>query len=44
MREAGCGAVDMILAYPTVMKRPLLETDSGCVVGFDERAYEAIDF
>jgi len=33
----------MILDYPTVMKRPVLDLDSQAVLGFDEDTYEALN-
>ena len=33
----------MIMDYPTVMKRPLLDLDDQIVLGFDEATYEGLD-
>lgn len=29
-------AVELMLAHPTLIKRPVVETDTGCTVGFKE--------
>ena len=36
-------ARNMILDYPTVMKRPVLDLDNQVVLGFDEDTYEALN-
>lgn len=36
-------ARNMILNYPTVMKRPVLDLDQYVVLGFDEDTYEALN-
>jgi len=36
-------ARSMILNYPTVMKRPVLDLDNQVVLGFDEDTYEALN-
>ena len=33
------GAIDAMLARPTVIKRPVIETDDGLLIGFDEPEY-----
>lgn len=35
-------ARDLILAYPTVMKRPVLDLGDKSILGFDERVYAAL--
>ncbi|MBT8441395.1 MAG: Spx/MgsR family RNA polymerase-binding regulatory protein [Gammaproteobacteria bacterium] len=35
-------ARELILNYPTVMKRPLLDTGSNLLLGFDKYAYEEL--
>lgn len=37
-------ARDLILAYPTVMKRPVLVLGDKSVLGFDERVYAELEF
>ena len=37
------GARNLILNYPTVMKRPVLDLGRQIVIGFDEEEYEALD-
>lgn len=36
-------ARDLILNFPTVLKRPVLDTGSDVLLGFDRHAYEALD-
>jgi len=36
-------ARDMILAYPTVMKRPVLDLGDKSILGFDEQVYAALE-
>ncbi len=38
----GQTACDLILKYPTVMKRPVLVTGSNLLLGFDKYAYEEL--
>ncbi len=33
-------AVDLMLAYPTLIKRPVLYDADGCYVGFNEQEYQ----
>lgn len=33
-------AVDLMLANPTLIKRPVVTDSSGCVVGFNEQEYQ----
>lgn len=37
------GVRNLILNYPTVMKRPVLDLGHQVVIGFDEQEYEALD-
>jgi len=37
------GARNLILNYPTVMKRPVLDLGQQIIIGFDETEYEALD-
>ncbi len=37
-------ARDLILAYPTVMKRPVLDLGDKSVFGFDEKVYAALEW
>lgn len=41
MKQAmdGENAVQVLAQHPTLMKRPLLEVDDNCYVGFDEQLY-----
>lgn len=36
------GAIELMLAYPSVIKRPVLWVDEKVVVGFDEALYQAL--
>jgi arsenate reductase (glutaredoxin) len=36
-------AIDFMLEVPTSIKRPILETHSGLLIGFSEKEYAAID-
>jgi len=40
--DAG-NARHLILNYPTVLKRPVLDLGNRVVIGFDEKEYEALD-
>lgn len=33
-------AVDLMLEYPTLIKRPVVTDNSGCMVGFNEQEYQ----
>lgn len=35
------GAIAIMVAHPSAIKRPVIKTESGYVVGFDEAAYRA---
>lgn len=32
-------AIDLMLAHPTLIKRPVIETAKGCLVGFNEAVF-----
>lgn len=39
--RADNGAADLLVAYPTLAKRPLVDTGGALVVGYDEPAWRA---
>lgn len=38
----GNNTVALLLEHPTLIKRPVLEHDKGCLVGFNQAKYESI--
>lgn len=35
------GAIAVMAAHPSAIKRPIIETGSDCLIGFDEASYQA---
>lgn len=39
--DSAPGAIAIMIAYPSAIKRPIIETGSDFLIGFDEAAYQA---
>ena len=39
--DSATGAIAILVAYPSAIKRPIIETGSDFLIGFDEAAYQA---
>jgi arsenate reductase (glutaredoxin) len=39
--DSAPGAIAILVAYPSAIKRPIIETGSDFLIGFDEVAYQA---
>ncbi len=38
--DSAQGAIPIMVAYPSAIKRPVIETGSECLIGFDEAIYQ----